>query len=573
VNLRVSKEYVVQFVVSRRRRFVGALVLAVLMVGSLAWRASWIAHQLLRSWTAATIREMSGDVYQLAVGQVRLDFLRRRLTVDSLVLSTNAEPNARRAQPLTTLGLTVRGCSIVGVQLMKLASGKGLVADLLTCEFVKIRMVMPRVEAPIEVVAVAPRAFLTVQQSLRLPSFAPSMRIAQIDLPQASLDVRIERPSGADSQLRLAQLQWHMAGFAIDPADSLAAKRPLFSQVVEVRAADFTAHPDSGASIRVDSLVASLTDSTLEMRGISFAPNVGAAAFADSRRFRRTLLRARIGRVSVSGIDVGTFLLGRGLRAKRVEVDSLRLGVLNDRRLSVNPAPKRRRRTPQEWFADLGATVSVDSMFLRHGQVVFRQWREGRDEPGVVTFARIDAAAANVKHGLGKDQGPMALRATAWLQNEGRLDAHFLVPLDAPRFTMSFRGTLGPMAAVSLNAFVEETQSLRVAKGDIENIVFSATVENGSARGTVTPRYKGLSISATREGRTGFLGRGGSWAGAARRLASIAGNWQKVYANNPDDARHRMRVGAIRYTFSTNETLPTFIWNGLRDGLVSVVAR
>jgi hypothetical protein len=574
VPLRVSKKDVVQFVVSRRRRVVGVIVLALLVTGGLAWRASWIAHKLLRSWTASTIREKSGDVYQLAVGQVRLNFLLRRLTVDSLVLTTNAEPNARRPQPLTTLGLAVHGCSIVGVHLVTLATGGGLIADSLTCEQVNIRMVMPRVAiAPVELVPGMPRAFLELQQGLRLPPFAPRMRIERIDLPQASLDLRVERPFGADSQLRLQQLQWHMAGFAIDPSDSLAATRPLFSKVVEVRAADFTAHPDSAATVRIDSLVASLTDSTLEMRGIAFAPNVGAAAFQGGREYRRTLVRARIGRVSVRGIDVGTFLLGRGLRAKRVDVDSLRVGVMSDRRLLANPVPKRRKRTPQEWMADLGGAMSVDSMFLRHSHVVYRQWREGRGDPGVVTFARINATAANVRHATGKDQGPMKLTANAWLQNTGRLEASFVVPLDAPRFTMSFRGRLGPMAAESFNAFVEETFSIRVARGEIENIVFDATVVNGSARGTITPRYSGLSLAATREGRTGLLGRDGAWGGTARRLASIAGNWQKVYANNPDDARTRMRVGTIRHTFTSNETLPAFLWNGLRGGLTGVVAR
>jgi hypothetical protein len=167
----------------------------------------------------------------------------------------------------------------------------------------------------------------------------------------------------------------------------------------------------------------------------------------------------------------------------------------------------------------------------------------------------------------------MTLKATAYLQSVGRLDARFVVPLDAPRFTMSFRGTLGAMPAVSLNAIIEETFPLRIAKGQVESVAFAATVVNGRARGTITPRYSGLAMTATRAGRAGILARGGLFGSATRRIASMAGNWMKVYSDNPDDPHRKPRVGMIRHTFTSDETLPAFLWTGLRDGLLAVMAR
>ena len=167
----------------------------------------------------------------------------------------------------------------------------------------------------------------------------------------------------------------------------------------------------------------------------------------------------------------------------------------------------------------------------------------------------------------------MTVNATAHLQNVGRLDVHFVVPLDAPRFDMSFGGTLGAMPAASFNVFIGQTMPLRLTNGQVVGISFYATVTNGLASGSVTPCYNDLSVAVTRRGSTGIMGSGGILGGAARGIASLVGNWMKVRANNPDDAAAAPRSGPIRRTFTSDETLPGFLWASVRDGLLAVVRK
>jgi len=560
----------------QRRTAIGLAVLAAVTVGGLWWRASWIANQLLRSWAATTVAEKSGDVYRLNVGRVRFNFALRRVAVDSIEVTTNRAINGLRPQPLAALRFAFHDCTISGVHLTTLVRNGGLIAASFGCRAVSVAVVAPR-GVPDAAAAPQPRAarraFLVLQQSLRLPSFAPRVRIARIDFPHVRLDFRLQRARAGDSRLQLEQLRWRMADLAIDPADTTAAARPLFSRTVELAAANFVAHPDSATAVRVGTLVASLTDSTLEVRGVAFAP-LSDAAFARSRPYRRALIKTTVGRIAVQGIDVGAFVLGQGLHARRLELDSLRLDIMSDRRRPSNPT-RRRHRTPQGWIADLDRTVSVDSVLVRHGEIVYRERRAGRAQPGVMTFARLEVVAVNVRHFVGRRTtgDPMTLSATAHLQNLGRLDAQFVVPLDAPRFDMTFRGTLGAMPAASLNGFVQETFPLRLAKGRVVGISFSATVANGVARGTITPRYNDLSVAVTRRGSGGILGGGGVLGDAARGIASWVGNWMKVYADNPDNAKTPARSGTILHTFTPHETLPAFLWASIRDGLLGVVRR
>jgi len=564
--------------VIRRPVIIAPVVLAVLVVGALWWRASWIVTHLLRAWAVTTVAEKSGDVYRLEVAHVRFNFVLRRVIVDSIQVTTNRGVNMLRSRPLAAMRLTFHGCRISGVHLIRLALSGGLVAESFSCRAVKVLVAVPRGLPPSAASTeprAARRAFLVVQQGLRLPSFAPRIRIGRVDLPHVALDFRLQHGGGAgDSRLELEHLQWRMSDLAIDPADSTAAARPLFSRTVELAAGNFVAHPDSGTAVRVGTLAASLTDSTLELQHVAFAPTLTDRAFRQSQRYRRGMMKTRIGRVTVQGLDVGAFALGQGLRARRIQLDSLRLEIGSDRRRPSNPT-RQRYRTPQGWMAAFDRTISVDSVLVRNSEIVYRERHAEHPQAGVITFARLDAVALNVRHVVGRRTAgdAMTLHATAHLQNVGRLDVQFVLPLDAPRFDMTFRGTLGEMPAASLNVFVRETFPLKISKGQIVGMSFRATVTNGVARGTITPRYNDLRVAVTRRGSSGILGNGGILGGAARGIASLVGNWTQLRSNNPDDAEDAPRVGTIHHTLAPDETLPAFLWASIRDGLMAVVRK
>jgi len=564
-------------ILTRRRTVIGLAVLTALLAGGAWWRAAWIVNQLLGSWAEATVAEKSGDVYRLDVGRVRFNFALRRVAVDSILVTTNRTLNALRPRPLAALRFAFHQCTISGVHLITLILNGGLIAESFGCRAVSVAVVVPASDGLPDTVGqprAARRAFLAVQQSLRLPSFAPRVRIARSDFPRVALDFRLQRVRGGDTRLQLGDLRWRIGGFTIDPADTAAAARTLFSRTVELATGNFVGHLDRTTAVRVGALQASLTDSTVDMRGVAFAPPVSDAAFGRSQRYRRGLIKTTVGRIAVQGIDVGAFVLGQGLRARRVELDSLRLDVMSDRRRASNPQ-RQRRRTPQGWIAGLDRTVSVDSVVITHGEIVYRERRGDYAQAGVLTFARLDAIAVNVRHFLGRrtSSDPMTLSATAHLQNIGRLDAQFVVPLDAQRFDMSFRGTLGAMPATSFNTFIRETMPLRLTNGRVVGISFHATVTDGVARGSVTPRYNDLTVAVTQRGSSGIMGRGGILGGAARGIASFVGNWTKVRADNPEEAAATPRSGAIHHTFTSDQTLPAFLWASVREGLLAVVKR
>lgn len=559
---------------SVRRTVIGLALLAVLVVGGLWWRATWIARQLLRVDAPASIAEKSGNVYQVAVGRVRFNPASRRVTVDTIHVTTNEAANAARPRPRAGVRLSFQQCTISGVHPIKLILRRGLIAESFGCAAVSAAVDVPR-GGPDSATSAddAARAFYALQQSLRLPASAPQVRVARIDFPQVALDFRLQRARG-EARLHLEHLRWLMTDFLIDPRDSTAAARPLFSDTVEIAAAKFVGQLDSVTAVKVEGLRLSLSDSTLEIRGVSFEPSQSDSAFARSHPYRRTLVRTEAARIAVHGLDVGVFLLRQGMRARRVQLDSLRMDIFSDQRRPRNPR-RPPRLTPQAWIAGIERGISLDSVVVRGGEIAYREQRARHPKPGVMTFARLEAVATNVRHVVGRrtTRDPLTLNTTAYLQNEGKLDAHFVAPLDAPRFTMTFRGKLGAMPATSYNAFVEETFPMRLDKGRVLGITFEARVTNGVARGTLTPLYKDLAVEVTGEGSKGILGTGGVVGDAARGVATFVGNLTELRSDNPEEGETAPLTGTINHTFTPDQTLPAFLWKSIRGGLLAVVRK
>lgn len=561
-----------------RRTAVGApilLLVAVAFIGFALWRAAHIVNPLLGDWATQTVAEQSEGVYRLELSTVRLSWLKRQVHVDSVRVTTNAAVNARRARPLNDVTIALYNCTISGVHLMTLARSAGFIANSFGCRVGNVAVSVPRRTRNVK--AVKSHPFLVLQRRLKLPKALPRLRISQITFPGLGFDFRLKHRRRGETRLQLERLGWRMTDLAIDPTDSSAASRPLFSKNIELLAENVVMHPDSGTALRLGVLTTNVSDSLIVVQGLAYEPSLSPSERARLHPNKGTYVRITAARAQAQGFDFGALAWGEGTIARRIEVDSFRVEVTTTKGPPSGRA-RRVRRSPQAWLADLEQSLSMDSIVLRDGEAVYHENRPGHAHPGVVTFAHLQATAVNFHHWDGRRAGgdAMTLTTTSSLQKTGRFDVQFTVPLDAPRFDMTFRGTLGAMPVTAFNDFVEEAFPWRIEKGEVKTITFSAKVRNGVATGSISPIYRDLKVEITGSGAKGILGAGGVVGSAARGIASLAANVAKVNTNNPDDPDHPTKppmTGVIRHLFTGHESLPGFLWFCIRDGLLPVLRK
>jgi hypothetical protein len=87
----------------------------------------------------------------------------------------------------------------------------------------------------------------------------------------------------------------------------------------------------------------------------------------------------------------------------------------------------------------------------------------------------------------------------------------------------------------------------------------------------VVPRYTDLGVDITGTGSGGILGSGNPIGGLLRGAAEAA-QGLKVRQNNPEEPDRPPRVGQVNHRFG-GESLPSWFWNVLKQGLMGVMMK
>lgn len=570
------------------------VVLALVAVFLISLRASPLVNELLRDWATDQVATQSDSIYALRVGSLHFNWPRRRVTLDSALVLTDTARNARRSWPKATVHGVLRNCVISGVNLPRLVLGRGLGALQIGCaevqwdsdapadsasvaRFQQRRTRAPRPappRAPSERTIEAPHgAVMTFQRELVLPRRVPTIRIGRIVFPNVAIGIVARKPSGDRKHFDLARAQVRITGVVIDPAAPQYRARPLFAEGVVLRADSTEFHPDTAQMIRVGALEIDLTDSTITVNDFEQGPRISDADFQRLSPYRRQRIRVSAARLAIRGMDQGGYSRAGAMMARAIELDSLRFEILDDKRKPRRPGPRVPSRTPQSWFSALENRVTVDTIRASDATIVYEEFQTGHDRPGRLTIADVHLLALGLRHEPGRRSAAdtMSLEIRGKLMGQGELRLAITTPLDAERMTMWVRGSLGSMDAQALNPLIEHVTPARIKSGRLDGVVFEYTVRNDVARGIVVPRYTNLAADITGTGSGGILGAKNPIGGLLRATAEAA-QGLKVRKSNPEEPDQPARVGRVNHTFG-GESLPSWFWNVLKQGLLNVVMK
>ena len=419
--------------------------------------------------------------------------------------------------------------------------------------------------------AAPPTGLNTFQQRLRLPSQVPRIRIGRITFPSLGTTLIQRDPSGDRARFDLARGRLDVLNVIIDPADSTRAEKALFADNVQLRADSAEFLPDTAQIVRVGQLAVNLTDSSITVRDFEQGPRVSDADFQRLSQYRRDRIRVRVGALTIRGADRTAWSRRGSIVARALVLDSVRFEIRSDKRKPGRPGPSTPKRSPQTFMAYFPRGISVDTIQITNAAVIYEEFAPRRDQPGRLTIDNVNVLGLWARHVPGRvSSDSLVLDVRGRLMRQAPVHVHVEIPLDAPSFVMRVRGSAGAMDAAALNPLIEHIQPARIKSGRIDDVRFQFAVTNGVARGTLTPRYRDMAADVTGEGMTGVLGRGP--IGGLLRGAAEAAQGLKVRGSNPDEPDRAPRVGTINHRFE-GESLPAFVWNAIKSGLMPVVLK
>lgn len=410
---------------SRQTLLLTAAVAVVALLFGMWWfrwgigmRAVTIVDPVVRRWAVGEVDRLSDGAYVLTVSPIRVDTERRRVGIDTIVVTTNPARLQQRTTPLPTLQLRFHNCALEGIDLDRLAGGRGLRATRAGCDTVTVQAAVPAPTGPRDTTAAS--GFLTLRDNLALGRDVPFIAIDSIAFPDVSVTLDIAGRAATRTAVAFERLSVRLDSLHYDPKQPVAERRPLFSRNVALALDGFVGSQTAANRLLLERFRADLATGTLELDGLDWEPLEGA--LADSLGLAQLSLDS----LRVRGIDWGAFLTAGDVRVGRIQLDGGRLqlpeaGPAGAPATTPTDTPThvdRRGRTAEGVLRAIGRRLELDSLELRDLTLV-----QGGGTDSILT--RLGALdMERVQIGLGNDAwngpfpvGPVHVRARAILRD------------------------------------------------------------------------------------------------------------------------------------------------------------
>ena len=302
--------------------------------GYLIWRQRWsiseraiaMADPLVRQWATEEVSRLSSGAYLLSSSTIRVDQLRRRVSVDTVTLLTDSARAVAGERPLPILALRFHNCALQGIDLTRLAAGLGLRVGHAGCDSVLVIANVATMRIAGDSAGTTDTTkFLALTRNLRLPRQIPTVRIDTVAFPAVALSLGMASVTGRTTDLVLDRLAVRLDSVYYNPRQPVKERQTLLSRNALVTLDHFTGSRQEASRLVVEHLAMDLSKQSLVLDGFIFEPLPGRRT--DSLGFASLDVR----HLGVTGVDWRALLSRGDMIVSRVAIDSATLGIMPNR--------------------------------------------------------------------------------------------------------------------------------------------------------------------------------------------------------------------------------------------------
>lgn len=317
--------------------------------------------------------------------------------------------------------------------------------------------------------------------------------------------------------------------------------------------------PDSLYALHFDSLKASYRTSSMLVNGLQLIPLYNNKDFMEKEGEQADRINLYNKALYISNIDFKRLKEKEALAAGFVEIDSLNMFIFRDKRY-VLPANKF-VKLPQQLLREAPFYINIDSLLLQNAQITYRERVEGALEPGTINFTGLEAKVYNITNdpSLLENAIAMKAKASAYLMGTGKIEAAFHIPIANPNNAHYFTGSLSPMNMEIINPMLKHIVFGEIVSGQVNELNFSAQVNETASQGTMHFGYDNLKIQInnkdSEKGKKGIM--------------TFLANTFIVKSANP--INNKFRESEMYYVRDKRKSIINFWWKTLLSGIKETI--
>lgn len=246
-------------------------------------------------------------------------------------------------------------------------------------------------------------------------------------------------------------------------------------------------------TLKGKNLYTSYIDSTIIVDSLHIVPNYNKDRFAHVAGKQISRLNITTSKVNFLKMDVKLFFEYNWLVINKINISDCNIDVYRDNTL---PNKKEVRPSVQTLLKNLPFFVSIDTIELKNGAVIYQVVNPGNDVSGKLTLNKVNVLITGVHNDTMAytEQSTIKAKFAASLFNQGRLNKNYIFPLKEGNDLFHCSGSLSSMPLTSFNPMIKFSSFVKIKSGQLDSINFSFTANKTSSRGSMKFMYHDLRV-------------------------------------------------------------------------------
>ena len=523
-------------------------VLGLLLTGLNLWLAGKI-----KSTLEEKVSGSGKELYSLRIDDVRVNVLKGEVELSHIQLIQSPAGGTRDSNRMILM-LYIPSVKAGGIELWQAWKGNTFSLSDLAFTRPKVFLCRTKTEKP----GSKPEPGTSPELHQLLSAAYKEASAENISLKDATLLYRVFK-RGRSAEHLAVDLSVSLNNILINDSASRDTSRCYYTKGIDARITDYVwSLSDSNYTILASNIDLSSSRKYLKIDSLYFSPNYMKRDLW-KKEGENGYLTAGLWGIELSELNIKDLLEEKRIRASMLRVHGGKLAVFKNKQLN---GKKERKLMPQQALRELSIQLSLDSTLLENIHIKYEEVSPEGKGPGVLTFERMNAAFgkfSNLPAYLASN--PLcSLKIHASIMGAGRLELDIAGRLNDKLNTITCKGRVHQMNLSLLNTMLEPINTMRISKGYLDGLRFTAVFNDSKARGSVEFRYHDLQAELLDPvtGEQGVKEKVFTW------FARV-----KIPEDNPDKKDKPARTGEIDYIRDPHKSVFSYLWKSVQTGMLS----
>lgn len=295
----------------------------------------------------------------------------------------------------------------------------------------------------------------------------------------------------------------------------------------------------------------------INIKNLEFKPTQDKVILANSYKYNTEVHELQIKDLFVYNFDLLKALNQQGVFIDSIKLQGVHHSIYKDKRKPFDE--NKRPQLPHIALKKMELPFYIQNVKIDSSRFNLEEKLEQTDLSMKIWFDDIQGQISNITSIKEFRNIPMDVHLEAKFMGEANLIANARFPLKDYEDTFYFSGSLGKASLFLFDQAIFPVLGLKVLKGDLDRLTFSASANNVSSQGKMTMLYHDLEAEVFKLNYTDenhFL----SWTVNHVLRESNPGKNKKI------------RAVSMQYNKSTYKGFGNYYWKTLQSGIVNTIA-